>query len=257
MSDSAALKVDRAAECVIELNELFRKERPFSYVIETNTNTRERAVYAKKNEAVIERAALICGDAIHNLRSALDHAYWGIVSPFTNTDGERRKVQFPFSETAARLDEAVKNRFADRVSPSFYQALLDLKPHGENGGNRLLYLIEKFDILDKHRLLIPTGDYKKLSSEIIRKQVPDFPAGVINCSFGQNRRDVAWNMPPINRETRRSMKIPISGILEQEINVPVDIIFDIASCGDICPVVPTLPQIVDVTRSTIAIIRSA
>ena len=186
MTDSAALKIDRATEHVNELNELFQKQRPFSYILETNTKTGQRATFAKKNEAVIHRAALICGDVIHNLRSALDHAYWEVVSPVATTEKERRLLQFPFSETEARLDETVKTRLADRVSPSFYQTLIDLKPHGEPGGNELLSLIHKLDIIDKHKLLIPTGDYTRLSSEMLIKQVPDFPRGLINCGFGQN-----------------------------------------------------------------------
>ncbi|PIV44623.1 MAG: hypothetical protein COS27_01300, partial [Nitrospirae bacterium CG02_land_8_20_14_3_00_41_53] len=188
MTDSAALKIDRATEHVNELNELFQKQRPFSYILETNTKTGQRATFAKKNEAVIHRAALICGDVIHNLRSALDHAYWEVVSPVATTEKERRLLQFPFSETEARLDETVKTRLADRVSPSFYQTLIDLKPHGEPGGNELLSLIHKLDIIDKHKLLIPTGDYTRLSSEMLIKQVPDFPRGLINCGFGQNNR---------------------------------------------------------------------
>jgi hypothetical protein len=158
MVDSANLKIDQAAKHVAALDELFRENRPFSYILETNVKTGERATFAKKNETVIDASRITIGDAVHNLRSALDHAYWGIVSSFAATEVERRKVQFPFSKTVARLDEAVKNRLADRVSPAFYQALIDLKPHGDPGGNELLYLIDEIDVLDKHKLLVPTGD---------------------------------------------------------------------------------------------------
>lgn len=257
MTDSAMLKIHRATEHVNELNALFQKKRPFTYVLETNTMTGQRATFAKRNEAVINLAALICGDVVHNLRSALDHAYWALVSPVATTDWERKNVQFPYSETGARLDDAVKKRFADRVSPTFYQALLDLKPHGEPEGNEFLALIHKFDILDKHKLLIPTGDYTRLSSETLIKQVPDFPRGLVNCGFGQNNRDVAWNILPMNRAQRRSSRIPESGILEQELNVPVDIVFTITGYVDHRPVIPTLHKLIDVASSTIQVIRNA
>jgi hypothetical protein len=257
MTDSATLKIHRATEHVGDLNALLQKSSPFSYILETNTKTGQRATFAKRNEAVIHRAALICGDVVHNLRAALDHAYWEIVSPVIATDRERRNLQFPYSETEARLDETVKTRLADRVSPFFYQALLDLKPHGEPGGNEFLALIHKLDILDKHKLLIPTGDYTRLSSEILIKQVPDFPNGLVNFGFGQNHRDVVWNIPPMNRSQRRSAKIPESGVLEQELNVPVNMVFTVSDPIQFRPVVPTLHKLVNVATSTIHIMRNA
>lgn len=257
MTDSAMLKIHRATEHVNELNVLFQRKRPFTYVLETNTKAGQRATFAKRNETVIHRAALICGDVIHNLRAALDHAYWEIASPVATTDKERRNLQFPFTETEARLDEAVKARLADRVSPAFYQALLDLKPHGEPGGNEFLALIHKLDVLDKHKLLIPTGDYTRLSSEMLIKQVPDFPRGLVNCGFGQNNRDVAWDIPPMNRAQRRSARIPESGIFEQELNVPVDIVFTVAGPVDFRPVIPTLHKLIDVAEITVRVMQNA
>jgi hypothetical protein len=257
MTDSAALKIHRATEHVNELNVLFQKQRPFAYILETNTKTGERATFAKRNESVIHRAAVICGDAIHNLRAALDHAYWDIVSPFAANDWEIRSIQFPFSETEAGLDKAVKKRLADRVSPSFYQALLDLKPHGEPGGNECLALIHILDILDKHKLLIPTGDYTRISSEMLIKQVPDFPRGLVNCGFGKNNRDVAWNISPMNRAQRRSARIPDTGILEQKLDVPVDIVFSVTGSVHFRPVIPTLHKLIDVANSTIHVMRNS
>jgi hypothetical protein len=256
MTDSASLKIDRAKEHVTELHLLLQKQRPYTYVLETDTKAGQRATFAKRNESVIHRAAIICGDAVHNLRAALDHAYWEIVSPFATTDKERRGLQFPFSETGARVDEALKTRLADRVSPSFYKFLLDLKPHGELGGNEYLWLIHKFDILDKHKLLIPTGDYSRISSETLIKQVPDFPAGLINCGFGQNKRDVAWSIPIMNRAQRRAAQIPDTGVLEKILDVPVDLIFTGTGYVNHLPVIPTLYNLINVASSTIQAMRN-
>lgn len=255
--DSANLKIHRASEHVLALEALFQKKRPFIYTLETNTKSGQRATFAKRNEAVIQSAALICGDIVHNLRSALDHAYWDIVSPVVTTENERRLLQFPFVETEARLVKTVKKRFADRVTPAFSQALLNLRPHGEPGGNELLYLIHKLDIIDKHKLLIPTGDYTRLSSAILVKQIPDFPRGLVNCEFGQNNKDVVWNIPYMNRAQRRAAKIPDSGVLEQELNVPVDIVFNLEAAGDVRLMIPTLHQLIDVTKASIFIMRKA
>jgi hypothetical protein len=257
MSDSATLKIDRATKHINELTILFKKIRPFTYILETNTKTGQCATFAKRNEPIIQEAAIICGDVVHNLSAALDHAYWEIVSPFATTEKERKLLQFPFSETKAGLDKTIKKRMADRVSQSFLQILIDLQPHGDPGGNELLYLIHKLDIIDKHKLLVPTGNYTRLSSDIIRKQVPDFPPGLTDCSFGQCHRDVVWNILPLNRKQRRARKIPPMGILEQELNVPVDIVFTISDHADSRTVIPTLHNLIDVAKDTIRIIRNA
>lgn len=257
MTDSASLKIDRASEHVNELNVLFQKQLPFTYVLETDTKAGQRATFAKRNESVIHRAAIICGDAVHNLRAALDHAYWEIVSPFVTTDREGKQVQFPFSETEARLDDAVTKRLANRVSPSFHKLLLDMKPYGELGGNEYLSLIHELDILDKHKLLIPTGDYTRISSEILIKQVPDFPRGLVNCGFGQNNRDVVWNIQPMNRAQRRAARIPGDGVLEQILDVPVEIVFKVTGYVNSPPVIQTLHKMINVTNSTIQAMRNA
>jgi hypothetical protein len=257
MVDSAYLKINRAAKHVTELSELFRKECPFSYILETNAMTGERATFAKKNEAVISCAAITCGDVIHNLRSALDHAYWEIVSPFAATEAERKKVQFPFSKTLAGLNETVKDRLADRVSPRFFKAFIDLKPYPEPGGNELLYLIESLDILDKHKLLIPTGDYTRLSGEIIRRQVPDFPINIGVNEFGNNKRDVGWSVPPGGIDQRQigAIRSPTTHIFEKKLDVPVDIVLSVGTPGLHRPIIPTLNALVDVAKETIKILR--
>lgn len=259
MCDSAMLKVKRASKGVRDLNELFRERRPFTYVIETNTKTGERATFPKKNKPVVDESALLSGEIVHNLRSALDHAYWEIVSPFAKTDRERKKIQFPFCETAARLEIAVKDRLAGRVSPSFFKALIGLKPYGEAGGNELLYLIDKMDILDKHKLLIPTGDYTTLSSDVIRKLIPDFPFNLTNVGVMGARRHATWKVPAhtLRAHDIGALRPPTTYQFEKEIDVPVDIVFNVGAHGTARPVVPTLNAMVDVAQETIKIIRAA
>jgi hypothetical protein len=251
---SAYLKLGHACECIRKLNEILGKERPFTYVVETDTSSKQRATFAKKNETVIDQMALLCGDTVHNLRTALDHAYWEVVSPFTKTDRERRNTQFPFCELSERLTEAITNRFADRIGQTFVDALAALNPYGESGGNQMLYLIDAMDRLDKHRLLTPIGDYTTLSSDMVRKQVPDFPAGMVNCSFGNNRRDVGWSYQGVITDIG-SIVPPSTCVFEKELDVPVSVIFMIAEPTYTGPVIPTLNQMADVVRQILAIMK--
>jgi hypothetical protein len=255
MSDSAMLKVDRASEHIRELNELYREKRPFVFTVETDTQTRKRFAFIKQDEAVICRTAAISGDIVHNLRAALDHAYWEIVSPFATSPREKTKIQFPFCETAAGLEIAVKKRLGDRVSTRFFKALIDLKPHGDDGGNQLLHLIHKMDVIDKHRLLIPTCDETRLPYDQIKGALPDFPfrmgKGVTftGCEF-------RWSVQTLPTDIGVA-KPPTTHIFEREFPIPIEIIFSVSFPPDRYPVVPTLYRLVDLTRETIAIIRAA
>jgi hypothetical protein len=256
MTDSATVKIDRAAKHVAELNKLLSEKRPFSFVVTTDTATGDRSTRAKKDEAVIGCAAGICGDAVHNLRSALDHAYWETVSPIAQNDSERRQIQFPFKETKDGFDKAVKEGFPARVSDQFRDAILGLRAYKEPGGNELLYLIHEFDILDKHKLLIPTSDYTHVSGDIIRKQVPDYPN--VSGSFGgQGVAMVQWRVQRLSRDQLGDPVPPSQTKFERKLDVPIHIVFEIRSLLFLRPVVPTLNQLVDVTRTSVEIIRAA
>ncbi|MFO7982310.1 MAG: hypothetical protein R6V08_02560 [Desulfuromonadales bacterium] len=248
---TAYLKIDRAVKHIIELNDLFKKHRPFSYCLETNTKTGKRATYAKRVEPVTNEAAIIIGDVVHNIRASIDHAYWEVTNAFAKSEGEKNKIQFPITSTKESFEKSVIPGLPSRVSESFAKTLLSLKPYREDGGNKDLCAIHDLDIIDKHKLLIPTGNYTRITSEIIQRQVPDFPSGITNFGASNCHRDVVWSIPSMNRKQRRARKFPKSGILEQELSVPVDIVFSVRETIDSKPVIPTLHHFIDVARQTV------
>jgi hypothetical protein len=254
--DSASLKIDRAAKHVIELEALFRKQRPFTYVLETNTKTGQRATFAKRYETIANDSTIIVGDVIHNLRASIDHAYWDATNAFAKSEGEKRNIQFPIAPTEKSFLESVIPGLPSRVSEAFVQALTSLKPYREDGGNQALCAIHDLDIIDKHKLLIPTGNYTRITSEIIQREVPDFPGGLTDCGAGSCYRDVVWNIPPMNRQQRRARRFPKSGILEQELKVPVDIVFAVDGFVNYKSVIPTLQHLVKVARETVEAISN-
>ncbi len=248
MADSASLKLQWATKRASELGAALEITRPFSYVLQTNFQTGERSTFARRNETEIANCSLACGEVIQAIRSSLDHAYWDIVSPFVTTEGQRRTVQFPFSETLARLPDAIKNRQALKVSQKFYDAIFALQPHGEQGGNKALYLIDRLNIPDKHRELTPMGEYKTIDGAILRRQIPDFPVnGTI--MLGQNGRDVVWNIG-------RPLGI-IGNIVEMEVDVPIEVTLPFPGINVAAPVVNVLTRFIEVARDSIAIMRAA
>lgn len=92
----------------------------------------------------------ILGDAVHNLRSALDHL---AASLAIMNEQSPKGVYFPFAESEDQLDQMIRWRKFDRASPSAVALLKELKPY--RGGNLALRGIHDLDVLDKHHSLIP------------------------------------------------------------------------------------------------------
>lgn len=249
--DSTSLKIKRAERHFAELSALFRESKPFRYFLETNYKTGERATFAKRDEDVANEAAIIIGDIIHNLRAALDHAYWNCTNEFAKSDGERRSIQFPITSSEKSLIESVLPGLPKRVSETFASAIKNLKPY-RDGGNSLLCAIHDLDVEDKHKLLIPTGKFTKVTSEVIQRQVPDFPVGIISTGIGNCRRDVVWYVKPMTWTQRRKAKIPPSNILEQELDVPVEIVLN--NINSFRPALEVLQKMIDLTKEATQIL---
>jgi hypothetical protein len=91
MTDNALLKVGNAEKHLIQLKAFLAKERPAHGVLKTDVRDFTRVFHIEENQKVVKEASLICGDVVHNLRSALDHAYWDILAPLTKGLSDREK----------------------------------------------------------------------------------------------------------------------------------------------------------------------
>lgn len=246
--DSAILKIQRAEDHYATLNELLNKERPFGYFIETNFKSGQRATFAKRNEEVANKAAIIIGELIHSLRAALDHTYWACTEQFAQSNQEKRHIQFPIKDTEDKFKKFVTTGLCKRLPESFTSALASLRPYREDG-NTNLCLVHDLDIVDKHKSLIPTGDFTRISSSMIKQQVPDFPPGLSNCGFGSNGRDVVWNVPPM------PWAVMMDSVVEKELDVPVEIV--LADVDSSRPVLEVLQEMIVTTEDAHKVLRSA
>lgn len=234
---SAYQKLDRAEHNIREYSTVLAKECPFLYILETNTETNQRCLYAKKNDVVVDRLAQIAGDAIGNLREALDHAYWEIVSPLAKGNPDReREIQFPFCETLAKLKNNRKYKFAEEFGntklsgdKSLAEVILALKPYDEAGGDKTLYLIHRMNNIDKHRLSTPLADYKSVTINqliaIAEIYIPWNGDGTL--ILGGNKRDMVWSSkaPYGRRIGKRAPEAPHT--FEKILDVPMTVYF----CG--------------------------
>jgi hypothetical protein len=97
----------------------------------------------------------IVGDILSNLRSALDHAVYGVALAFAaSTNSAKPKIEtacFPFARNAERFPSALKGRCAS-VPPELHPVFRDCKPYG--GGNEPLWALNCIRGTDEHAILV-------------------------------------------------------------------------------------------------------
>ena len=117
---------------------------------------------------------LAAGDAIHNLRSALDIMAGDVVQ----ASGKSRKgVHFPFAGTEGGLDEMIKKKHFDRATPEAIALLKSMKPY--KGGNEALRALHDLDVTDKHNFIIPASERATFSGFVGGSRFE-------NCDFGDS-----------------------------------------------------------------------
>ena len=149
--DSARLKIDRADKHITDLEGIIGP-LPVRYTcsIEIDPQGRGHSIkYEIANFPKIDSdMALITGDALHNLKTALDHCWLELVG-----SGNRHR-KFPVRDTAQELNGALHGANIDRTHPEVFKWIFDhAKPY--KGGMFDLWCLHELDIADKHRLLLP------------------------------------------------------------------------------------------------------
>lgn len=164
MSDSLfigpAAKLLRAAKFIDELERLltdFNNDSPFSARFDFATDPPQIVVDWK---GIGHEAMAVLGDAVHNLRAALDL----LASELARINGRSdRNVYFPFAATMAEFSVAVARRNFDRAGQDAVTLLHEFAPY--RGGNELLRAIHDLDIEDKHTSLLETQ--KTMDFEVV------------------------------------------------------------------------------------------
>jgi hypothetical protein len=136
--DSASLKLSRAEEQINEVIALI-KQPTLRLFTEVDYDNGRGVYFANIDTKLTTRSIVIFGEIYHNLRSALDNAYWEIIAPLASSDKERRKIQFPFSENAIGFNRILADKLTNRKGADFVNVLKGLRPYGGDDGNRPLY----------------------------------------------------------------------------------------------------------------------
>lgn len=149
------LKVKRANQHISQLNELLNAFVNTDFCrlhVEENRDTGDYVLKFEMTKPIPEEIPLIIGDAIHNLRSALDLMACEIV---TLSEGTPSKwTNFPIRNTKKELEATLNGGEIKIAGTDIIALILDvIKPY--KGGNDTLCALHSLDIADKHKLLLP------------------------------------------------------------------------------------------------------
>ncbi len=148
---SPKLKIERAKTLIQEVERQisdFTNTVPYNFVIGPHPSDGGlRVANIHVGEDVPVEISLVVGDAIHNLRTALDH----IACCLSASNGKTMNgVSFPFAEDRAGYEARAPEKMR-KLTPAAKKLINRLKPYG--GGNDLLYMLNKLDLRDKHQTL--------------------------------------------------------------------------------------------------------
>jgi hypothetical protein len=145
-------KLFRGVQHAAELERLTREVYEHIQIeVRDNRATGQREWWTSCDAMFTRQVALVAGDAIHNLRAALDLMYCELVRAAGNTIADYDT--FPFRKSARAFEDTVP-AIGKRIAGGALEALRELEPF--KGGNEPLYLLHRLDIIDKHRLLTAT-----------------------------------------------------------------------------------------------------
>lgn len=180
--DGAKLKVERAYRHIDEFKDSvdgLRRTEP-KRIIQTVQANGSTVLDATQLGRAGMALSLQIGDAIHNLRSALDHTWTALARGI----GLTGFPTFPFHETRKNLEDMIDKSAIAQAFPDTRRLILDeIKPHRDAGGNEVFWTITKFDKIDKHNLLVPTIEVTKV--ECLRINTGGMVMQMTDCDMSQ------------------------------------------------------------------------
>jgi hypothetical protein len=162
-SDSRA-KIERADEHISELEKRLA-DLPNSYIsrVEINPDFSYQTLVHDivDRDKFLTQIALMIGDAVHNLKCALDYA-WIKTIEIAAPSALGNFAKFPVYPTREGLEAALRGTKIHVSCPRLFDLMLDeIRPYQR--GNFAVWEVYVLDKRDKHRLLIPLQPYGNIS----------------------------------------------------------------------------------------------
>lgn len=179
---SARLKIKRADEHIADvdrqISDLRSPERQ-RITREINPQTGDQFLhYDFESPLPLDDLALVIGDTIHNLKTAIDYAWHILLSAFAPALANSKKSSFPVDVSRHQLEHRLRGVKIHTPCPDLFLFVLDtLRPYSE-GGNSVLYAIHDLDIRDKHKLLVPLARVTAVVDAVLENEAGHTIQGV-------------------------------------------------------------------------------
>jgi hypothetical protein len=184
------LKIKRANKHIADLNSMlsiFSNSDFYGLSIENDAKQGTNFLRIEVDESgfPMDDAVLIIGDALHNLRSALDHLYYKVV---IHCGGKPTQwTRFPIFDSGdylvTRLDSALEKK---QITVPVARQILDvIKPY--QTGNPALWSLHQLNITDKHEMFVPVLKLMQLS-DVSLEDDQHIPLEATAFYFGQSGR---------------------------------------------------------------------
>jgi hypothetical protein len=129
--------------------EFFKKTNPCEAGRKQDSKTGEIVFYVINVPDIDPKISLMAGDAIHNLRSVLDHLAWKLVE--ANGKKPTEATGFPIFDTPKKYKSGAARK-VEGMGQIAIQKIDALHPY--KGRNNELWTLHRLDIIDKHRLIL-------------------------------------------------------------------------------------------------------
>jgi hypothetical protein len=165
-------KLDRANEHLKALDKeigAFLENKPARVICEYDSQP-PRYLFKVKIEHPIPQArwALIIGDCVHNLRSALDYIAWRLAG----SDLTDRVTLFPICESLEQFEKSRQRRLS-RVHSDAIAEVERCQPYNRRDPYpSALSTLQELDARDKHKLLATTYMFNVSGSVAVRARLP-------------------------------------------------------------------------------------
>ncbi|MEJ7656106.1 MAG: hypothetical protein WKF33_03635 [Thermoleophilaceae bacterium] len=229
-------KVERANEHISDLVseiERFHHRNPYEVVREIEADTGDLLYSFRVRVALSPRLALIAGDAVHNLRSALDLLYRRLVE--VNGKPPSESDAFPIFKSRTKAESGL-GQVEGRIGRAAGRAVGGLKPYP--GGNDGLWRLRELDVIDKHRLLLAI--WASSRSVVFHHKMPvpwqDEPVILPPIAIGEVSRDCLEEGSPLTRISPESL----ASDMHKDPEFRIEIALDEPPVVQCEPLIPTL-----------------
>jgi len=165
-------KLERAKHHINDLNgkiDAYLADRPIKLIIQFKRKIGRVVLRTKTEKPIPPELSLIIGDAVHNLRSALDLTLFGMAHDKTP---KPHLIQFPFPRKEDGLEGAINQGQVKFAGEKVAEAVRRINPTPK--GNPNLSGLHALDTRDKHRLLIFSRHVANIPVEDVSKMLQKF-----------------------------------------------------------------------------------